>query len=163
MSPTEIVALLALTGYAIYRQTQRHEITGTGRFKMAIIYAVVGLAVGGFSRPDGAAEWLLLVAGLALSVVVGLARGRFTRMWTATDDAGRHVYAQGTPLTVGLFVGLVAVKFAMGTAAYFLRVSDDGGFGEVLFMIAIMVAFQAEIVWRRAQALGPTALVTSPR
>lgn len=154
MSPTQIVALLALTAYAIYRQSQRHEVTGSGRFKMAIIYAIVGLAVGGFSRPDGAAEWVLLVAGLALSVVVGLARGRLTRMWAETDDAGHHVYAQGTPLTIGLFLGLVAVKFAMGTAAYFLHVSDDGGFGEVLFMIAIMVAFQAEIVWRRAQVLG---------
>ena len=153
MSATEIIILLALSGYAIYKQTQRHEVVGSGRFKMAIIYAVVGLAVGGFSRPDGAAEWLLLVVGLALSAVVGLARGRLSRMWTETDDAGRHVFMQGTPLTIALFVGLVAVKFAMGTAAYFLRVSDDGGFGEVLFMIAIMVAFQAEIVWRRAQAM----------
>ena len=56
----------------------------------------------------------------------------------------------------------MAVKFALGTAAYFLHVSDDGGFGEVLFMIAIMVAFQAEIVWRRAQSLGAaTAPVTA--
>jgi hypothetical protein len=159
MSPIEIVALLALTGYAIYKQTQRHEVTGHHRFKLAIIYAVVGLAYGGFSRPDGGVEWLLLVAGVALSVVVGLARGRLSRMWTETDDAGRHVYAQGTPVTIALFVGLVAVKFAMGTAAYFLHVSDDGGFGEVLFMIAVMVAFQAEIVWRRALAMGAEPVV----
>ena len=73
MSPIEIAALLALTGYAIYRQTQRHEVVGRTRFKMAIIYAVVGLAVGGFSRPDSLAEVLLLVGGLALSVVVPFA------------------------------------------------------------------------------------------
>jgi len=96
MSPFEIVALLALVGYAIYRQTRQHEIS------------------------------------------------------------------KGTPLTIGLFLGLVAAKFAIGTACYFLHISDDGGFGEVLVMIAIMIAFQAEIVWRRAQALGARASDKTP-
>jgi hypothetical protein len=52
MSPIEIAVLLALTGYAIYRQTQRHEVVGSGRFKLAIIYAVIGLVVGGMHAPD---------------------------------------------------------------------------------------------------------------
>jgi hypothetical protein len=159
MSPLEIVILLAMTGYAIYRQTQRHEVTGTGRFKLAIIYAVVGLLVGGFSRPDGMTEWLLLIIGLVLSAAVGLARGRLTRMWVETGEAGRRVFAQGTPVTIGLFLALIAAKFGLGTWAYFAHVSDDGGFGEVLFMIAIMVAFQSQIVWRRAQCLSAPAQV----
>jgi hypothetical protein len=154
MSPIEIIALLALTAYAIYKQTQRHQVTGAGRFKLAIIYAVVGLAVGGFSRPDTPPEWVLLIASLTLSAVVGLARGRLTRIWTETSPDGPRVYSQGSALTIGLFVGLVAVKFALGTVAYFAHISDDGGFGEILFMIAIMAAFQAELIWRRAQALA---------
>ena len=153
MSPIEIVVLLALTGYAIYKQTQRHEVTGSHRFKLAIIYAVVGLAVGGFSRPDTPVEWGLLVGSLALSAVVGLARGRLTRMWTESSPDGPRVYSQGTTLTVGLFIGLVAVKFALGAFAYIAHISDDGGFGEILVMIAVMVAFQAQLVWRRAQQL----------
>jgi hypothetical protein len=154
MSLIEILALLALTGYAIYRQTQRHEVLGSSRFKLAIIYAAVGLAVGGFSRPDTAAEWGLLVGSLLLSVVVGLARGRLTRLWPEDTAEGRRVFSQGTAVTVGLFLGLVAVKFGLGTYAYFAHISDDGGFGEILIMIAVMVAFQAELVWRRARALG---------
>ncbi len=154
MSPLAIVALLALTGYAIYRQSQRHEVAARGRFKMAIIYAVAGLVVGGFSRPDTAAEWVLLVASLVLSVVVGLARGKLTRVW-ADDTAGEHrVYSQGTAVTVALFLGMVVAKFGLGTYAYFAHISDDGGFGEILIMIAVMVAFQAELIWRRARALG---------
>jgi hypothetical protein len=90
-----------------------------GRYTLAIIYAVIGVAVGGFSRPDTAAEWGLLAASLVLSVVVGLARGRLTRVWA--------------------------------------DISDDGGFGEILIMIAVMVAFQAELIWRRARALGARA------
>jgi hypothetical protein len=154
MSPIALLALLALTGYAIYKQTQRHEITGRARFKLAIIYAVVGLVVGGFSRPDTPVEWGLLGVSLALSVVVGLARGLLTRMWTEDTPEGRRVFSQGTALTIGLFLGLVAVKFALGTWAYFAHISDDGGFGEVMVMIAVMVAFQAEIIWRRAIGMG---------
>jgi hypothetical protein len=151
--PIEIVALLALVGYAVYRQTRQQEVVGSARFKLAIIYAIAGVVVGGFSRPHTLAEVLVLAVSLALSVVVGLARGRLTRLWA---HEGR-VYSQGTRLTIGLFLGLVAGKFAIGTACYFLQISDDGGFGEILLMIAVMIAFQAEIIWRRARALGAGA------
>src|SRR6476620_5623279 len=67
VSIVEILILVVMVGYAVYRQTQRHEVVGSSRFKLAIIYAVVGLVVGGFSRPDSAAEWGLLAASLALS------------------------------------------------------------------------------------------------
>ena len=154
MSPTEIIVLLALVGYAIYQQSRRHQVVGSKRFKLAIIYAIVGLVVGGMHMPKNAAAWGLLVLSIALSVGVGLLRGRLTRMWATADGT---VYSQGTALTIGLFLGLVAAKFAIGTAAYFLHISDDGGFGEVLIMIAIMVAFQAQLIWRRAQALSPAS------
>jgi hypothetical protein len=163
MSPLAIVALLALTGYAIYRQSQRHEVAARGRFTMAIIYAVAGLVVGGFSQPNGAAEWSLLIISIALSVGVGVARGRLTRMWTEDRPDGHHVIAQGTVVTIGLFVAMVVVKFGLGTWAYFNHVSDDGGFGEILIMIAVMIAFQAELVWRRARALGATVPVDTKR
>lgn len=152
MSPTEIVILLALTGYAIYQQSRQHQVVGGQRFKLAIIYAIVGLVVGGMNMPKNATAWGLLVLSIALSVGVGLLRGLLTRVWAATDGT---VYSQGTALTIGLFLGLVATKFVIGTAAYFLHISDDGGFGEVLIMIAIMVAFQAQLIWRRAQSLSP--------
>jgi hypothetical protein len=93
-------------------------------------------------------------------VVVGLARGRLTRV---VRDADGRVLAQGTATTIGLFVGLVVAKFALGTLAYFLHISDDGGFGEILVMIAVMVAFQAELVWRRARALGAPHRVPAAR
>jgi hypothetical protein len=150
MSPLEIAALLALIGYAIYRQSIQHEVVGHSRFKLAIIYGIVGVAIGGFSRPNGAREIGLLVASIALSVIVGWGRGRLTPIWRDRDG---RIYSQGTRVTIGLFLAMVVIKFAMGTWAYFAHVSDDGGFGEVMLMIAVMIAFQAQIIWRRAQAL----------
>ncbi len=158
MGITEILILVAMMGYAIYMQTKRHEVVGDKRFKLAVLYAIIGLAVGGVNIPDQPFEIGFLVVGLLLSVVVGLIRGRYTRVWTE----GGRVYSQGTAFTITLFLLLVLAKFAMGTAAYFLGLSDGGGFGEILLMIALMVAFQAQIIWTRARALGARRTATDP-
>ncbi|HEY5878007.1 MAG TPA: hypothetical protein VIU11_03800 [Nakamurella sp.] len=91
-------------------------------------------------------------------MVVGLVRGKYSLVWAE----GGRVYSQGTAFTITLFLLLVLTKFAMGTAAYFLGLSDGGGFGEVLLMIALMVAFQAQIIWTRARVLGARRSDTDP-
>ena len=117
---------------------------------MAIIYAVIGVAVGGFMLPAGAVGWGLLVFSLALSAVVGVIRGRRTDVWMQHDG---RVVRKGNAITIILFLGLVGAKFALGTFAYFDHISDGAGFGEIMVMIAIMIAVQAEIVYRRSQNL----------
>jgi len=57
---------------------------------------------------------------------------------------------------------LVLAKFAIGTVAYVVGISDGGGFGEILLMIALMVAFQAQIIWNRAKPLGARASDKDP-
>jgi hypothetical protein len=89
---------------------------------------------------------------LALSAVVGLVRGRCTKIWVGDDG---RVLRQGTTFTVGLFVLLIAAKFGLGAWASIDGIDDGAGFGEVLVMIAVMIAVQAEIVWRRAQHIAP--------
>lgn len=86
MSATEVLAILVLVGWAIYRQTRASEVTAESRFKMAIIYAIVGICVGGFDRPSGLAGYGMIAIGLALSLAVGLARGRLTRVWADAQD-----------------------------------------------------------------------------
>ena len=158
MTPFEILAIVAIGAYALYRQSQRHEVVGSTRYKMAIIYGVVGVIYGGLHFPLTTSAVLGAVGGLALSAVIGVVRGRYTRVWSE----GGRVYAQGTALTISLFVGLFVVKFAFGTVDYLSHGGsgagdNGGGFGAILLMIAIMVALQAEIVWRRARPLGARA------
>ncbi len=149
MSPLAIATLVLLTVYAVYRQSIESEVIGSSRFKLAIIYAVVGIAVGGFHQPEGTSAWATLAASVSLSAVIGIARGRLT---TLTVRQGR-IYCRGTPLTIGLFVALVSAKFALGTYQYMHGISSHGGFGEVMLLIAVMVALQSELIWRRACAL----------
>jgi hypothetical protein len=153
MTTYDIIAILALTGYAVYRQTRVNQVRGAGRFKLALIYGIVGICVGGFNWPSGAAGIGLVLISLALSAVVGLWRGKLTRMWVGDDG---QIMTQGTVVTVGLFLGMIVVKFGIGAWASIAHIDNGEGFGEVLVMIAIMVAIQAELVWRRAQKLAAT-------
>lgn len=153
MDPVELILILALVAYSIYRQSQKHEVVGSSRFKLAIVYAVIGILVGGFRPPIGFWPILVLAISLLLSIVVGWLRGRYTKLW---EENGR-VYARGTPLTIGLFIGLVVMKFVIGTIVYLRAIHEDAGLGEIMVMIAIMIAFSAEIVWRRAQQMGARA------
>jgi hypothetical protein len=151
MNALEIAAILALTTYAIYKQTHVSEVRDKGRFKLALIYGIVGLSVGGFDLPQGNVAIGLLAVSIVLSVVVGSARGYLTRVWVEADG---RVLRQGTVLTVSLFLALVAAKFGLGTYEYLNGVRDTAGFGEVMVMIAVMVAVQAQIVRNRARELS---------
>lgn len=154
MSPLEIAAIIALSGWAVYKQTIVTEVSmSRTRFKLAVIYAAAGVIVGGFDTPSGVAGWAMIAAGLSLSCVVGLLRGYRTKLWSADGKTWR----QGTAFTVVLFVALIAVKFGLGTLAYFWDIDDGAGFGEVLVMIAIMMAVQAQIIYCRALRLPVSA------
>ncbi len=151
MSPHQILLIVALTVYAIYKQSIRHPVVGKTRFKLALIYSVIGLVVGGFYLPASAMSWAILGIGVAASAAVGIARGKLSKVWREPDG---QIYTQGTPLTIGLFVLLIVIKFALGAWQYTAHQPiEHGGFGEVLLLIGIMVALQAEIVWRRALSL----------
>ncbi|WP_080793640.1 DUF1453 family protein [Corynebacterium pacaense] len=156
MSPFELVGILALTTYAIYQQTRQHEVVAATRFKLPLIYGVAGLVLGGIHPPQTRLAAIFLIISVVLSLVVGQIRGRLTRLWV---EEGK-VYSKGTVLTVGLFLGLIASKFVLGTVAYFLHASETGGFGEILIMLALMMMIQAELIHRRAGALRSTIPAT---
>ena len=152
MSIIEVIAIIGLVGYAIHRQTRVNEVTGRGRFKLAMIYTAAGCVSGVHIAPNPTAYGLLAI-GLAASLVIGLLRGQRTRMWQ--DDG--HIFTQGTPATVGLFLGLVAFKFALGTFAYLTHNPYESGIGSILVMVGVMLAVQAELIWRRARTLRTAA------
>lgn len=147
MTATQILMLIALTCWSVYKQTIRTEVNGKGRFKMAKIYGIVGLVVGGFYLPTDAIAWATVVLSVGASALVGVMRGNLTRL---TIEDGK-VFSQGNALTIGLFLGLVAFKFLLGIWLYFNHPQPHNGFGEIIVLIAIMVAVQAQIVWLRAQ------------
>jgi hypothetical protein len=153
MSITEIIAIIALVGYAIYKQTRVHEVTGQNRFKLATIYAVVGVCIG-VTMPHSVGTVILLGTSLLASLLVGYIRGRGTRIWAEADG---RILARGTATTITLFLVLIGFKFLLGTVAYLTHTPFEGGIGEVLVMVGLMLGVQAELVWRRAQQVRASA------
>jgi hypothetical protein len=153
VSPIESICLVAGVGYAVYLQTQVKERVGRRRFLVPIIYAIVGIGLGGISPPDGLSEYLLFAGSLLFSIAVGYCRAQLTRIWAAPDG---RVYSQGTPTTIALYLGMIAFKVVLGILARIWGLSHNGGFGEILAMTAVMMAFQVEFVWRRARPLVGT-------
>lgn len=154
MTTTQILMLIALTCWSVYKQTLRTEVNGKGRFKMAKIYGIVGLVIGGFYLPTDAIAWATVVLSVGASALVGVMRGNLTHL---TVEDGK-VFSQGNALTIGLFLGLVAFKFLLGTWLYFNHPQPHSGFGEIIVLIAIMIAVQAQIVWLRAQKVMAGAM-----
>jgi hypothetical protein len=150
VDPVELILILALVGYSVWKQSQKNEVIGNRRFKLAIIYAIIGIIIGGFRPPDSFWPIVVLLISLGLSFLVGWLRGRYAKLWV---ENGR-VYSQGTPLTIGLFLGLIALKFVIGFLVVYLNINDDAGMGEIMVMIAIMIAFYAQVLWMRAEPLG---------
>jgi uncharacterized membrane protein len=153
MNPVQLVFLAGMVGFAIYRQTRVGPAGGPGRFKMALIYGAIGLvslALTGWVLPGDSRGWAVLAIGITLSAVVGVARGLLTRVWT--DENGR-VLRQGTWLTVSLFVAMIIVKIAITVFAQLSGIQTGSSFAQILLVVAIMIAVQAEIVHRRAQRL----------
>ena len=153
MNTAELIAIVAIVAFSVYRQSRLTQVTGHGRFKLPIVYGIVGICLG-VSIVHTPLSLGLLAVGLVAGLVVGVLRGRLTRVWREADG---RIYSRGTVMTVALFLGLIAFKFALGTVAYLTHAQYERGIGTVLVMIAVMLAMQAEIVWRRAQALpdGP--------
>jgi hypothetical protein len=153
MSPVELTVIVAVVCYAVFQQTRRHQLHKGSRFKLAVIYGIVGLSVGGTHLPQTVLAVAFLALSLALSLGVGVARGRLTSVWREGDIE----FSQGTQLTVTLFLLMIAAKFALGTIAYLAHASQDGGVGEILLMLAIMMAIQAQLISKRAEALRGTS------
>lgn len=153
MPLSQALALVALVTFAIYRQTCTAPVIGASRFNISVIYvalAGLGVASWGWSPPQGIG-WAFLLAGFALSAAAGTARGLLTHLWLSPVG---QVMRRGTWVTVGLFFVMLTIKVAMGAYARVHQIADGADIGEILIVVAIMSAVQAEIVFRRAQVLA---------
>jgi hypothetical protein len=151
VAAAEIVIIAALVAYAVYKQLTTAVVRPGSRFRLAAIYLVAGVGLG-FAIPHGLVATGLLAASLVISVAVGCARGAFTRVWADPDG---HIRSRGSLVTISLFLALIASKFVIGAIADRLGI-HEASLGEVLVMISVSIAVQAQLVWRRAQLLGRT-------
>jgi hypothetical protein len=140
-----IVAVLVLV-VVIRRQMVLRPV---GSARMLAIPAIL-LLFGLFSdrtlpgRLDSAAGIVLLVAGVLIGAVAGVARG-FSQRLIWRDGV---VYARGTGWTLALWVATVLLRVGMAALGAVLHAPE--GTGEVVLFLAITIGVQNLMLIRRA-------------
>lgn len=154
ITTVSIAAVVAATAYSAVKQRRPHTVAfGVARFKKAAVLVGAGVVFGAFDPPTNRVALVSFAISLAMSVVVGWLRGRWSLLWRAAGAS--TVLHRGTTLTIGLFIGLVLAKRALAGYGQSHGVNDHGAFGEILLMIVVMAAVYAEVVARRGEALPP--------
>ena len=155
MSWVVLLVVLVLVAIGVARPTVRREVVGSNRFQLAVVFAVIGILIGGLRPSSTLLGWGLLVLGLALGLAVGWGRAVLTRVRLADDG---RVYSQHTPLGNTLYLVLVVTEAGVSWFGSLHGASRGvGAFGQVLLVIAMLTAVEAELVWRRARRLGDLA------
>ena len=143
---TGLLVLLVLLPWSIRRQMQPHEVTQQGLVKLPLIFGAIGLlGLGTRGIPGGADAVAYLALSAVVSIGFGIWRGAKLRVWREDD----RFIAQGTRLTLTLWVALIVVKIAMGTAASALDIFPGEHTGEIFLFLAVSFAAQDVVVARR--------------
>jgi hypothetical protein len=142
-SPLSPLLIAALAVFVIVRQFTPQLIRARALLVVPLVAGYFGLQALTRTPPDGVLAIALLAANLAVAVGLGALRGATIRVWR--DAAGAWT-SQGTVLTLGLWLALIAVRVAMAVLAHgALPVQEIA-----LFVAATFVA-QNLIVWLRTQ------------
>lgn len=153
-SPLILLLVLALIGYAIYKQMTPHVVGPLGsELKRPVVFVIVGVVTSGSwltgTDTTSALTVYAVSAGMvALSLVAGALRGATIPLRTQ----GRDVIRKGNATTLAIWIGLIATKVAVGV----LVLERPPVFGEILFFIGLSLGVQATVTARRAEALIAT-------
>ena len=150
--------IVAVIGVVVVRQVRPRRITAGGRWWL------VPLVMGGLALRDGGlvdsghrgASVALLVAETAIGALLGLAWAATTRVWTAEDG---EVWAQGTRVTVAVWLGGIAVRVALYGVAAAMGVRQHSG--SVLLALAVTLLIRGGAMTLRAQRREPSYAAVS--
>lgn len=125
-------------------------------FALPVIVAVIGWADAATRGSHKPADVTLTVAGCALSLALGLARGRANRM----SARGGAPYVQWTWLSLGLFAALLLVKLALDLAGVAAGETAAAAGQSLILTLGLTLLGEAAVIWYRS---GGTGQLTSGR
>jgi hypothetical protein len=152
MSGLEILAVVGIIGYVIYRQVRGEPLRGRRAVLLPAILTVVGLTDlhGNGGAHLQAADVTALVIGTAGSALIGLASGAITRL----ESRGGHLWA-GLPLWgLWLWAALFAWRGAMIVFAHSIHANIAASSATLLFSLGVNRLAQAAVIVPRAMAAG---------
>jgi hypothetical protein len=152
MSAIEVLAVIGIIGYVIFRQVQGEPLRGKRTVLLPAVLTVIGfmnLHGSGGAHLTGT-DIACLVAGTAGSAVIGLAFGAVTRL----QSRGGYLWAQLPLRGLWLWAALVAWRVAVMLLATGLHASVAASSATLLLSLGVNRLAQAAVVVVRAMAMG---------
>jgi hypothetical protein len=152
MSAIEILAVIGIIGFIIFRQVQGEPLRGKRTVLLPAILTVVGflnLHGSGGAHLSGT-DIACLAVGTAGSAVIGLTFGAVTRL----DSRGGYLWAQLPPRGLWLWAALVAWRVAVILLAAGLHAHLAASSATLLLSLGVNRLAQAAVIVARAMAMG---------
>jgi hypothetical protein len=151
MSGIEIIVVIGLIGYIIFRQVQGEPLRG----KRAVLLPAILTLVGFLNLRSGgghltSADILCLVIGAAGSAAIGLAFGAVTRL----ESRGGYLWAQLPLRGLWLWAALVGWRVLVMVLATGMHAHIAAATSTLLFSLGINRLAQAAVIVPRAMAMG---------
>jgi hypothetical protein len=147
----EILAVIGIVGYIIYRQVQGEPLRGKRAVLLPAVLTVIGFVNlrGGGTHPAGA-DIACLIVGLAGSAAIGLAFGTVTRL----EERGGYLWAQLPLRGLWLWAALAGWRVAVMAAASGLHAHVAASSATLLLSLGVNRLAQAAVIVARALRMG---------
>ena len=151
MSAIEILAVIAIIGYIVFRQVQGEPLRGRRAVLLPAVLTVIGflnLRSGGAHLTT--ADIACLVVGTAGSAAIGVAFGAIIRL----EERGGYLWAQLPVRGLWLWAAMVAWRVLVTLAATGLHAHVAASAATLLLSLGVNRLAQAAVIVARAMTMG---------
>jgi uncharacterized membrane protein len=151
-APLTILLGVAVVGYVLWSRMKGQPLKARRLAVLPVVLTVLGITdLTGSSAPHlTPTDVAFLVAGVAISVVLGAARGATIELYPRQGELWRR-YRKST---VGLWIVLASAKLVLTLIASAAGASAGGGTNSLLLSLGVSLLAEAAIVAPRALSTG---------
>jgi hypothetical protein len=151
-SPVTILLVVAAVGYVLWSRMQGRPVKIRRMLVLPVVLVVLGITdLTGSSAPHLTSKDIaFLVVGVALSVVLGAARGATIELYPQQGE----LWQRYRRITVGLWIALIAIKLILIAIASAAGASAGSGTSTLLLTLGVSLLAEAAIVGPRAVSTG---------
>ena len=155
MSGLEILAVVAIIGWIVFRQLRGEPLRGKRAVLLPAILTVIGFTDlhghgGGSGSHLATADIVAITIGTAGSAIIGLGFGAITRL----EERGGHLWAQLPVYGLWLWLGLFVWRGVAFVIADAMHAHVAASSSTLLFALGVNRLAQAAVIVPRAMAMG---------
>ena len=151
-APVTIVLAVVAVGFVLWTRMKGQPLEAKRLLVLPVVLVVIGITdLTGTSAPHlSRTDVAFLAAGVAISVVLGAARGATMELY----PKGGELWQRYRPATVALWIALIAAKLILGAIAGAAGASGGGGTNSLLLTLGVSLLAEAAVVGPRALSTG---------